>query len=214
MCGRYNLITQSQAWADGFGLLGEIVASLEPRVNIKPGTDIPLFYSADGETRLIDARWGYRPIWAKDDWKGPIPINTRAEKLGTGMWRGAKRCVIPMSGFYEPGKPAGVKWKSGEPRRYFLYRGAANEPLFAAGVLSGGEHSTTSMVTVEANQTVAASTHNRMPALLSHDLANVWMDKANRTHEVRELLEPASESVLKAYPVNSMGELPENSDGQ
>ena len=210
MCGRYNLITQSEAWAEGFGLLGEILADLQMRVNIKPGTDIPVFYN-DEDTRLVDARWGYRPIWAKDDWDGPVPINTRAEKLESGMWRGAKRCVIPMSGFYEPAKAAGVKWKKGEQRRYFLFRGRQSQPLFAAGLLSGGEHSTTSMITVPANQTVEACLHNRMPALLNHDLAHVWMDRQHRTREVRELLEPADNDLLDASEVARMGDLPDDS---
>lgn len=201
MCGRYNVEPHAGALLDAYGILGELIREIEPRRNVKPGTQIPII---SGMPELGQALWGYVPIWSKTDWSGPKPINARADRITGGIWRGAKRCLVPMSGFYEPGKPARARWKAGEQKRYY-YFWHENHPLFAAGLMSGGEHATVTIITVEANPTVSACGHNRMPALLSGDEPMIWLSRDYETADVRDLLAPADDDFLASREVANMG---------
>ncbi|MFZ3415052.1 SOS response-associated peptidase [Arthrobacter sp. 3Tela_A] len=113
MCGRYvmarasgDLVAEAEAEAD---------ANLELRQswNIAPTSDVPVVLE-----RLLDgaavrqvhvARWGLVPAWAKDISVGVRAFNARSETLlEKPTFRDAvlaRRCAVPMEGYYE--------WQSG-----------------------------------------------------------------------------------------------------
>lgn len=110
MCGRYNLIPDERAWADVGAILGEeilaLLLAIRPRYNISPTQTVPIIVmDDDGKPRLIEARWGFIPVY----WKKPIPpsltTNVRSETAAIKpMWKHAwrrQRCLIPASGWYE-----------------------------------------------------------------------------------------------------------------
>ncbi|MCP5537614.1 MAG: SOS response-associated peptidase family protein [Akkermansiaceae bacterium] len=119
-------------------------------------TDIaPVFLSGMGITEM---RWGFeRPRLG-------VVNNTRSENLDSPMWREsirARRCLIPMSGFYEWSGAKGHK----RTHRFGPREGLL---LWAAGIWEDSEQlgRCFSMLTTAANR-LMAPVHHRMPALLT-----------------------------------------------
>ena len=102
------MIRQTAAFdvlAERFGI--EVVDAdtkeLLGRYNVAPSRLVPIVIAPDGRRRLLTARWGLRPFWAR---YGKIaPISVRAETVATSrMFREVfryTRCLIPADGFYE-----------------------------------------------------------------------------------------------------------------
>ncbi|MBN8456529.1 MAG: SOS response-associated peptidase family protein [Verrucomicrobia bacterium] len=113
------------------------------------------------DRRVVAMRWGFRRDF------GDAVNNARSDKLEGGMWSEAfrdRRCVIPVSVFYE--------WGSGEGGRKQAYEfcHADDDYLWMAGVWE--EHGSLgpcySMVTTSAGPAMAGI-HDRMPAILATD---------------------------------------------
>lgn len=206
MCARYEfkkdrrLRTLPQEVAEQLRLLGD-------QPNIYPGQDVPIIVGLDRSMTIYRAQWGYKPPWGIA-WDGPKPINARAEGIAGGMFRGAKRCLVPMTGFWEPGKPGRTSWRSGQARRYFHLQDAHDELLLAAGLWSGKAASTTTIITVAAGEDIANIGHDRQPALLELDDGVTWLTKDYTITEVRSLLEPSHPESLDAQEVSRMGVAP------
>lgn len=120
MCGRYAIApSRADAWASVGELLeahiAASLATLEPRFNVAPTTQIPIVLQdrGTGEVRAALARWGFIPHW----WKEPKPptnaINARSEEAAQKpMWRDAwsrYRCLIAATHWYEWSEATGVK---------------------------------------------------------------------------------------------------------
>jgi putative SOS response-associated peptidase YedK len=174
---------------------------------------------------LSRLRWGLVPSWAKEVKIGDRMINARAETVASKpAYRRAfanKRCLIPADGFYE--------WKAGtaaggdkKPRKqpYFIHR-KDGEPLAFAGLWEvwkvpddrpdnekdlGGDDGwlrSCVIVTTTANE-LMAPIHNRMPVILPESAWERWLDPDE--HDVdtlAELLVPADDALLEAYPVST-----------
>lgn len=147
--------------------------------------------SADDEpTRRVRLmRWGLVPPWAKegedgtpDTKKGPLLINARSDKVTSSpAFRSsakAKRCLIPMDGWYE--------WKGtkGAKTPYYMYAGDG-EPLFMAGLWStwrpkGADKDVTPLLSCTIITTDAAAQladiHDRMPLTVSEADWDRWLD--------------------------------------
>lgn len=111
---------------------------------------------ADGRVEVI--RWGFHRTF------NPSINNARSNKLEGGMWKEAfheRRCVIPMSLFYEWGPGVGGRKQAHE------FHDPDDDWLWAAGVWE--PHSELgpcySMVTTAASP-LMSPIHDRMPALL------------------------------------------------
>ena len=122
---------------------------------IRPTRPAPVFLQ-DETCRLM--RWGFVRPWAK------AINNARVEKTHSPMWQEAfekRRCLIPMSGWYEFTGPTGNMTAH-------LLDGATDELLLAAGLWEQspewGECYTMLMTESEG---VMKEIHTRMPILLS-----------------------------------------------
>lgn len=111
---------------------------------------------ADGRAELM--RWGFHREF------NPAINNARSDKLEGRMWREAfheRRCVIPMTLFYEWGPGVGGRKQANE------FRDPDDHYLWAAGLWE--EHPerglSYTMITTAASAQMAPI-HNRMPALL------------------------------------------------
>src|SRR5262245_3563185 len=100
MCGRASLTSPSEELLEEFGL--SALPPLKPRYNIAPSEPILAVRArATGEREALFLRWGLvRPgsEYAR------APINLQIESLARGAMKVTardRRCVIPMSGFYE-----------------------------------------------------------------------------------------------------------------
>src|SRR5260370_35061844 len=105
MCGRFTEAAALDVLVERFGI--EVVDAdakeLSGRYNVAPSQLVPIVIAPDGRRRLLPARWGFRPLWARH---GKIaPISVRAEYVGTRqVYRGSlrfTRSLVPADGFYE-----------------------------------------------------------------------------------------------------------------
>jgi len=228
MCGRFVTASSPALIADRFAV-DEVDATVtpdpEPDYNVSPRRNVLAVREREGQRVLSRLRWGLVPSWAKEVKIGDRMINARAETVASKpAYRRAfanKRCLIPADGFYE--------WKAGtaaggdkKPRKqpYFIHR-KDGEPLAFAGLwevwkipddrpdnekdLGGDDGWLRSCVieTTTANE-LMAPIHNRMPVILPESAWERWLDPDE--HDVdtlAELLVPADDALLEAYPVST-----------
>jgi len=207
MCGRYALygpVSRKNRHAIEF-LEQEI--EFGPRYNAAPTQKLPVFRIRSGHRgELTLLRWGLVPSWAKDPAIGARMINARAETVAekpafrTAFKR--RRCLVPMSGFYE--------WKKAPGRKvpYFIH--PLNSKVFAAAGLyeywpgkAGAEPiESYTIITSEANE-LMRTLHDRMPVLLPQSAYEAWLDPANeKTDALMDMLKPYPAEEMRAYPIS------------
>lgn len=194
MCGRYAR-TRNLTWR-------EIHAFSQP-VNVLPADDPPEAYNVaptqpgyvirpvdDDAAELATMRWGLLPVWAKDDRLQYSTINARLETVATkpafrAAWK-ARRCVVPISGYYE--------WPViDEVKRPHYIHPADSQVLLLAGLWEPGRGEappTYTIITTEADDSIRA-VHDRMPLMLESGVLDDWM---------RGTVDQAAEIALAAAP--------------
>lgn len=205
MCGR---ISQSFTQFDLFEYF-QLAPGLvpPPRFNIAPSQEIAAVRLQAGERHLASLRWGLIPFWSKDARIGYRMFNARAETAHRlPAFRAAfrsRRCLIPVSGFYEWNKQAKAK------QPWFIRR-ADGAPLALAGLWeqwqeNGGTlriESATILTTAAGGR--VAELHDRMPVILEPEDFERWLDPLEESAEpLRRLLQPAAPGILEMIPVSS-----------
>jgi putative SOS response-associated peptidase YedK len=162
-------------------------------------------------------RWGLVPFWATDMSIGSRMINARSEEASVKpAFRAAfrsKRCIVPVSGFYE--------WKKlgeGQRKQPYYLRPPGGGIFAFAGLWEswrGGslgvdaELLTFTILTTRANESVAPI-HDRMPVVLSDEGGDRWLDPSTPAAELQQLLVPAPEGSIEAYTVATRVNSPAN----
>ena len=175
---------------------------LKPRYNFAPSEESPAIVFEGGKRQLEMMKWGITRQWSKE--KKPYFItNLKAEKLANGQFKSSlakHRCLIPADGFYE--------WK-GVPGKKQPYRFTMNdEGLFAFPAIfdepdpeKGPPVRTFTIFTTEPNA-IVAKVHDRMPAILSEKLEEVWLDpKLTDIRQIVGMLAPYPPDQMRSYPV-------------
>jgi len=202
MCGRF---TQHYTWREIHDLYRLTAPSsptnLRPRYNICPTTTI----DAVVDHQLIPMRWGLISGW----WGKPLKemrlatFNARAETVAEKpMFRAAfktKRCLIPVSGYYE--------WQTtpgGKQPYYFTRRDG--QVITIAGIWdewtskeTGKAIKSCSMLITSPNR-FAAEVHDRMPVILELKDFEQW--ERGDLRNAAALMKPAGEKVLQKWPVS------------
>lgn len=206
MCGRstYNL-----TWEEIVRLyrlaLDVPARNLMPRFNVCPTTNIDVIARQDDKRQLVRMRWGLVPSW----WSKPLKelklatFNARAETVANkpffpGAFK-SKRCLIPMSGYYEwRGTPGGKQ------PYYFTRRDG--QPITIAGLFDDWKDRTTdeklkscAMVITGPNKFVA-QVHDRMPVILKENDFEQW--EKGDPNDAAALMKPADEDILRRWPVS------------
>lgn len=206
MCGRYALYGPvSRKNRDAVEFLDRELP-FSPTYNAAPTQELPVYrIGPQGRRELKLMRWGLIPYWAKNTVGGAKMINLRAdtvvEKPAFHPVLSRRRCLVPMSGFYE--------WRKGGGRKvpYFIH--PLNTEVFAAAGLheywpgKEGDKPIESftIITTEANERVR-QLHDRMPVLLHEDDYEAWLDPGNRNvSALGKLLKPFPAEEMRAYPV-------------
>jgi putative SOS response-associated peptidase YedK len=190
MCGRFVSTGSAAAIAHSFEARPG-VADFGDRYNVAP-TNLIYGVAAAADRVLRGYRWGLIPAWATDPAIGSKMINARVEtitdKPSFRPLLSTHRCVLPMDGFYEWG-PGPAEFTSRRPRKqpYFL-SDAAGAPLAVAGLWTTrgtgvDQVVSTTIVTRPANGDLA-DVHTRMPALLSGNAIDAWLDPGLDDHEL------------------------------
>jgi putative SOS response-associated peptidase YedK len=136
-------------------LASELVRKSDPGVVVR----------ADGRVELM--RWGFHREF------NPAINNARSDKLEGGMWREAfheRRCVIPMTLFYEWGPGVGGRKQAHD------FRDPDDDYLWAAGIWEESHElgPCYTMVTTAASP-LMSPIHDRMPALLRPEEMQEWL---------------------------------------
>ena len=131
MCGRYEIHNSPQMLMLYFLLAEEPTAY--SNADVRPTNEVPIIRIRDGNRLALPARWGLIPSWAKDAAIAQHTFNARAETLAEKpSFRSAfrrRRCIVPMTAFFEWRAIAGQKKK--EKLRFANTDG---NPLAVAGL--------------------------------------------------------------------------------
>ncbi len=191
MCGRF---THRYTWKQLHRLLGLMTpeVALPARYNVAPTQRAPVvvLHESMGGPSLRDMRWGLIPSWAKDDAIGASLVNARAEGIETKpSFRTAfkrRRCVVPISGFYEWKVVARSEGRAAKPVKQPMYITPADpsdEPWLLAGLWESWSPpdatapspvETFTIITTEPNE-MMTTLHSRMPVILAPDAAKAWL---------------------------------------
>ncbi|MDO6482598.1 SOS response-associated peptidase [Shimia thalassica] len=200
MCGRFAITLPNDAMAQLFSAAPANDLPDVPNYNVCPTTRIHTVLGGEGGRRLVSMRWGFLPHWYKATDDGPLLINARAETIATKpAFREAcrqRRCLIPVTGFYEWTKDEdGVRWP------WYI---RAEGPLAFAGVwqswkAEGETIDSCAIVTTGANRNMSAI-HHRMPVIVGHEDWSLWLGEAG--HGAAALMTSAPEDLLSYYQVD------------
>ena len=207
MCGRVTQTDPSRVVRE-LSITGQIpVLDMEPRFNIAPSERVPVVrvFSGREGRRLHLLRWGLVPSFARDLSIGNKLINARIESAAEKpAFRGAfnaRRCLVVVDGFYE--------WqRTGRTKQPFHLRSESGELLSMAGLWDrwtspDGEIVETFAIVTKPSEDRVKDIHDRMPAILSREHHDEWLDPARRDPAaLRELLSNRSPSLV-ATPVGT-----------
>jgi len=177
---------------------------------------------ADAEPvrQLRVVRWGLVPFWAKDPAIGSRMINARmetvAEKPAFRKAFASRRCLLPADGYFE-WYPTQQKTAKGAPRKQpFFIRPKDGSVLAMAGLYEiwrdptrdpddtedpGRFLWTCTVLTTDAPDELGRI-HDRMPLLVPPDRRDAWLDPGTARDDLLDLLVPAQQTGLEAYPVS------------
>lgn len=157
-------------------------------------------HPVSGEPVESVMRWGLIPHTMREP-PDIRPINARAETIGEKrMFADAyrrRRCLVPMDAFYE--------WKRAAGRRTaYAFAMKDGAPFATAGIwenwlnpATGEWERTFAIVTVAAN-TLVATIHDRMPAMLAPGDHERWL---GTEPDPRDLLRPFPADKMTMWPV-------------
>jgi putative SOS response-associated peptidase YedK len=176
---------------------------------------------ADPVRQLRVVRWGLVPFWAKDPSIGSRMINARmetvAEKPAFRRAFSSRRCLLPADGYFE-WYETDKEIKGGKTPKFakqpFFIRPKDGGVLAMAGLYEIWKDPTRSdedpekfrwtctVLTTEATDE-AGRIHDRMPLLLTPDRRDAWLDPQTPKDRLLDLLVPAQQSGLEAFPVST-----------
>ena len=167
-----------------------------PNYNICPTNSVGVVTS-DGTRRLRAMRWGFIPGWYKAPNDGPLIINARADTVATKpAFREAvrtRRCILPVSGFYE--------WSDGPDKTrlpWYFTREDTAAMAFAAIWQRWGDLDTCAMVTTDAGPGMDG-VHDREPVILEPADWPLWLGEAG--HGAAPLMRASTAGVLQHHRV-------------
>jgi putative SOS response-associated peptidase YedK len=108
MCGRF---TKNYTWQQIHAMYSLLtpaaIPNMQPSFNVCPTDPVDVVVTNDGKRELETVRWGLIPFW----WGKPLKelrlatFNARVETVATKPFFRepfkSKRCLMPMSGYYE-----------------------------------------------------------------------------------------------------------------
>lgn len=208
MCGRFNVTSDPLT-----ALLMELVGLSHPgpdNFNAAPTETIAVLrLNEAGEPELVPMRWWLTPFWTKAPSTKYAMFNARSETAAKSpAFREPykkRRCVVPVSGFYEWARHK-MADQSIQKLPYLI------KPHEDHGLLLGGlwdrwrDAETEEVLESFTVLTVPASpamelVHKRQPLMLSVETARAWMDPENGDFET--LISSELPVAIDAVPVSS-----------
>lgn len=204
MCGRLASIVPKEAMARMFSADPANNLPIVPNYNVCPTNQVAVVTAGAGLRRLRAMRWGFVPSWYESPTDGPLLINARAETIAAKpAFRAAcreRRCLVPVSGFYE-----WARRKGEQPLPWYVTR-TDGTPLVLAGIWQDWESadsppvSTFAIVTCAANADMAPI-HDRLPVVLAPRDWPLWLGEVG--HGAAALMQPAPVGDLRLQRVGT-----------
>jgi putative SOS response-associated peptidase YedK len=149
------------------------------RFNLPPTQPLAILRPGEGALWFDMARWGLIPVWhrgALADWKAAT-FNARVETVATApafrdSFR-ARRCVVPIAGYYE--------WQTtdGSKQPYWIHPAGNDPALLLAGLWTSVRlpdfQGLTCTLLTEAATGAMADLHDRQPVMLDPDGIDPWL---------------------------------------
>ncbi|WP_294593740.1 SOS response-associated peptidase [uncultured Bacteroides sp.] len=170
----------------------------------------PVITSSD---QIQAFNWGLIPFWVKTEENAEeikrMTLNARAdtifEKPSFREPIMKKRCIVPSTGYFE--------WRHEGSRKIPYYIYLKDEEIFSmAGVYdtwldksTGVEHTTFSIITTDTNPLTnyIHNTKHRMPAILSKEDEEKWLEPDLSKSEITSLLKPYNAGLMDAYVIRN-----------
>ena len=217
MCGRaYHTYTDDEL---AFRYLNEhkiVIPDLPANYNLAPTRLTPIVRVVGDERKLDQFRWGLIPGWAKDVKSAAkySLINARGEEIASKRSYAEpfrlRRCIVPLSGFFE--------WKrEGTVKRPFAIHLKGDAIMSVAGVWeewtsreSGEIIHSFAVITTRANEFMSAI-HDRMPVILGRGDEEAWLDPESQDPtQLEKLLKPCPDEWLSTFEVSTLVNSPRN----
>lgn len=168
--------------------------------------------------------WGLIPSWAKDASIGARTVNARCETLSEKpAFRAAfkkRRCLVPISGFYE-WKVMEGKVGSKKAKQPYYITSSDGEPLVLAGLWESWRDPAAdqpqpvesfTILTTTPNE-LMATFHDRMPVIIAREHFARWLDPANEdTASLADLFKPYPVELMMAVAVSTRVNSPKHDD--
>ena len=206
MCGRFSLTVDQEALTMRFAPC-TLVTPYQPRFNIAPGQTVTAVIASHGTRRIGQLFWGLAISGLTSGKSAGRIINARAETLAVkATFRDSllyRRCLIPADGFFE--------WPKTENNRLPLRFTRQDSGVMAlAGIYepfldtSGTPKYACAIITTPPNELIGAY-HNRMPAILSQDQENIWLQQTEQDPDrLLALLRPYPANLMRGYRVSAL----------
>lgn len=203
MCGRFNMTTDPLTRLF-MALAGRPMPGGD-RLNVAPTDTVPVVAAEEGERFVAEMRWWLVPSWAKAADTRYAMFNARSETMARSpAFRGPfrhRRCVVPVSGFYE--------WlRDADGRKHpWLLGPEADDGLRLAGLWDRWERGEQSLECFTIVTTAAAPglrwLHPRQPVLLAATEIDTWLSADADAGDLAGLCAPRLAVPLTATPVST-----------
>ncbi len=210
MCGRYVMSKATGDLLSHFEAKEVEGSPPPPSWNVAPTQDVPIITEKldedSVERRLLIARWGLVPSWAKEIKIGSKLINARSESiLDKPSFRKAaitRRALIPAEGYYE-----WEKTEDGKKIPHYFYS-EKNDLLAFAGLYEFWPDSSLpeddphrwllscTVLTTTAHDSLG-HVHDRAPVIVPPEMYGAWLNPGTTgKNDVQDLLDAMPEPVL------------------
>ncbi len=221
MCGRFVVSVPDLAeLAQSFGVVVDRSGIWLPHFNIAP-TDLAPVVTNEPERALAQMHFGLQPFWAKGGHSSATPeakteakrksasmINARVETIATkSAYKKAveqRRCIIPVSGYYEWQKVGGKKqpvFIHAKDGKFITLSG-----VWERWTTRDGEVIESFAIVTRAAAGFMTGIHDRMPLEVPKSAIDLWLDPEPKTEaQLAEVLKAESGADhLDAYPVSTL----------
>ncbi len=183
MCGRIAYYFDEEDFRE-FPMLEKFL-ELTSDYNVYPTKPVPVLYN-NGTVEMV--HWGLIPSQAKN--KNFYSFNARSESLTEKpLFREpyrSKRCLIVVSGFYEPHQLTGDQYFFKPESGVFTLAG-----LWDTWAPRGTAIMNTCTIITTTPNSIIESIHDRMPVILKPEHYDLWLDRsAQSPKELDHLLAP------------------------
>ncbi len=211
MCGRFVQKSERKIITEEFYIL-EFLNDVFISYNVAPGQNAGVIIN-EGKNLYSMFKWGLVPSWSRDTKTSYKMINARAEtitqKPSFRSAFAARRCLVPVDGFYEWGEKGSAKVP------FFIYNNTG-KPFSLGGLWDtwqgpdGKLLKTFTIITTEANKSLK-DIHQRMPVIVPPDKRARWLDgNIKQKGKLLDLLDPYDGDEIGFHEVARFVNSPKN----